>query len=167
MARAELVDDLSPTGQKLADDAREQGTPNPAVYGVLDHCPELMETFHQHWRAMFDRGVVDRDLKELVRLKIANYHTCESCMSVRVTHGEAFAQRLQESFVWRDSTVLTSREKAAMRLVDWLMGNDDDDIDDIYSELRQHFSEPQIIELGWFGSFNVGTIRFVKSWALM
>lgn len=165
MSRAELVPQLSPLAEQLAEDAAEQGTPNPAVYGVLDHCPELMRTFHEHWRVIFDGGVVDRDLKELVRLKVANFHDCDSCLSVRVSHGEDFAEKLLESFTWRESELLEPRERAAMRLTDWLMGMDDD-IDNVYAELRQHFTEAEIVELGWFASFNAGTIRFVRSWAL-
>lgn len=156
----------SSLAERLIDDARRVGTPNPDVYLVMDHVPELMRTFHEHWRVMFDHGVVDRDLKELVRRKVANYHACETCKSIGVPGKEmSIDDKLAESYSWREMSALTEREKAAMWLVDYLMGYEDS-ADHLYRELHEHFSDAEIVELGWFISFNVGTVRFVRSWNL-
>lgn len=164
--RLRLPDRPSPLAQRLIQDARRAGTPNPDVYLVMDHVPDLMRTFHDHWRVMFDHGVVDRDLKELVRRKVANYHACVTCASVEVPGEEmSIDEKLAESYEWRESSALTGREKAAMWLVDYLMGYDDS-ADALYRELHDHLTDAEIVELGWFISFNVGTVRFVRSWNL-
>ena len=51
---------------------------------------------------------------------------------------------------------LTAAEKAAIRLGE-LMASDHLSIDDgVYDELREHFSEAQIVELGMWSAFCVG-----------
>jgi len=156
----------SDLARALMADAAEAGTPHPDTYRVLDAVPELMRTFHDHWRAMFDHGVVERPLKELVRRKIANYHECVTCKSVAVdSDSDRMDVKLQASYAWRDAPELDDRERAAMWLVDHLMGHDDA-VDDVYAELHRHFADAEIVELGWFAAFNVGTIPFVRSWNL-
>ena len=158
--------DLSPLARRLMEDAGRAGTPNPDVYRILDWTPELMRTFHEHWRAIFDHGVVDRDIKELVRRKIASYVACETCKAVAVPGRRvSIEEKLNASFDWRHTELLTPREKAAMWLVDHLMG-EDADVDGMYDELHRRFTEPEIVELGWFAAFNVGTVPFVRSWNL-
>jgi hypothetical protein len=150
----------------LMADAAEMGTPHPDVYRVLDAVPDLMRTFHEHWRAIFDGGVVDRDLKELVRRKIANYSECVTCKSVAVPGQQAsLEEKLEASYSWRGSPLLTDREKAAMWLVDFLMGMDDR-VDALYDELHRCYSDAEIVEIGWFAAFNAGTVPFVRSWNL-
>jgi hypothetical protein len=152
--------------RQLMADAAEMGTPHPDVYRVLDAVPELMRTFHEHWRAIFDGGVVDRDLKELVRRKIANYSECVTCKSVAVPGQQAsLEEKLEASYSWRGSPLLTDREKAAMWLVDFLMGMDDR-VDALYDELHRCYSDAEIVEIGWFAAFNAGTVPFVRSWNL-
>lgn len=152
----------SELARELMEDARRLGTPNPDVYLVLDAVPGLMLTFHEHWRAMFDSGVVGRELKELVRRKIANYIDCATCKSVAV---EPIDAKLAASYAWRDSDTLDARERAAMWLVDYLMGFADD-ADALYAELHARFDDAEIVELGWFIAFNAGTVRLVRSWSL-
>lgn len=125
-----------------------------------------MRTFHDHWRGMFDGGVVERDLKEFVRRKIANYSECATCRSVEVVGEEAdLAEKLAASYAWRETPVLSDREKAAMWLVDFVMGMEPD-ADALYEELDRRFSDAEIVELGWFAAFNAGTVPFVRSWRL-
>lgn len=156
----------SPLARRLMADAVAKGTPHPDVYRVLDAVPELMRTFHEHWRALFDEGIVERDLKELVRRKVANYSECVTCTSVAVPGEEADLElKLAASYSWHDSPSLSDREKAAMWLVDFLMGMDDR-VDALYEELHRRFSDAEIVELGWFAAFNAGTVPFVRSWNL-
>jgi hypothetical protein len=166
MHRVRVEDHPSPLARKLMADAAERGTPHPDVYRVLDAVPELMRTFHEHWRTIFDKGIVDRDLKELVRRKIANYSECVTCKSVAVPGRQAsLEEKLEASYSWRDSQLLTRREKAAMWLVDLLMGMDDH-VDALYEELHRCYSDAEIVEIGWFAAFNAGTVPFVRSWNL-
>jgi alkylhydroperoxidase family enzyme len=145
-------------------EARRLGTPNPDVYRIFDHHPELQRTFTEHWRAIFDDGVADRYLKELARRRIANAIACVTCTSVGVAAG-SIEEKLAASYAWRDSDVLDEREKAVLRLLDVLM-RWDDDVDGAYQVMNEQFSPAEVLELGWFMAFNIGTIPFVRSWGL-
>lgn len=163
-ARIPYPERLSAQAEGLMEEARRRGTPNPDVYRIFDHHPELMRSFAEHWRVIFDDGVADRSLKELARRRIANAVACVTCSSVAVPAG-SIEEKLAASYAWRDSAVLDGREKAMLWLLDVLLGWDDD-VDGAYREMNAHFSPAEIVELGWFMAFNAGTIPFVRSWDL-
>jgi alkylhydroperoxidase family enzyme len=58
------------------------------------------------------------------------------------------------------------REKAAFRLADVLAGDHRKASDELYDDLRQHFSEREIITLGWRISMFVGYGRFLATLGL-
>lgn len=58
------------------------------------------------------------------------------------------------------------REKAAFRLVDVLAGDHHKASDELYDDLREHFSEREIITLGWRISIFVGYGRFLATLGL-
>jgi alkylhydroperoxidase family enzyme len=164
--RVHVTDEPSELARELIQESTVMGTPHPDVFLVLDAVPELMRTFYAHWRAIYDNGVVDRDLKELVRRKLASTINCATCRSVAIPGQRAnMDERLLEAFRWRDSTILTDREKAALWLVDCLLGLDDD-LDGMYEEAHRHLRNEEIIELGWFAGINIGTMPFLRSWRL-
>jgi len=56
-----------------------------------------------------------------------------------------------------------AREKAAFRFADVLAGDHHKASDELYDDLRQHFSEREIITLGWRISIFVGYGRFLAT----
>lgn len=60
------------------------------------------------------------------------------------------------------SPLFTAAEKAALRLADAMAGDHkNQDFDAIFAELRRHYTEPQIVELGWRTSVFIGYGRLV------
>ena len=57
--------------------AHHTGTPRPEIQMVMAHIPETMKRFDAFWFQGFKAGVVDHDLKELVRVRIATSLECE------------------------------------------------------------------------------------------
>lgn len=55
------------------------------------------------------------------------------------------------------------REKAAFRLADVLAGDHHKATDDLYDDLREHFTEREIVTLGWRISIFVGYGRFLAT----
>lgn len=164
--RVPVSDDPRPETLRYVEEARQLGTPNPDVYRVLEATPDLMRSFHAHWRDIFDRGVVEIELKELVRRKMADVYGCATCRAAGVGKRAPADQKLEAAFDWRESQeALDDRERAALWMAELLMGYETD-ADAVYRELHDRFSGPEIIELGWFIAFNVGTIQFVHSWRL-
>ena len=63
---------------------------------------------------------------------------------------------------YRDSKLLTPREKAAIRFAEVLAGDHHSASDELFDELRQHFTEPEILDLGWRIVTFVGYGRLIK-----
>jgi alkylhydroperoxidase family enzyme len=116
-----------------------------------------------------DRLLPDR-LLELVRLRIAFFNQCRTCMAIR--YPDAVADGLSEGLVCSleqpyESPDLTESEKAAIRYGE-LLATDHLAIDDgVYDDLRRHFSEEQIVELGTYAAFCVGFGRLGATWNMI
>jgi hypothetical protein len=54
------------------------------------------------------------------------------------------------------SPLFTPREKAAIHFADMLSGDHEQISQDLFDELRRHFSEPEILALGWRIAMFVG-----------
>ena len=111
------------------------------------------------------RHLPDR-LIELVRLRVAFFNQCRSCMAIR--YRDAIADGVDEALVCSlerpmEADELTAAEKAALRFAE-LMATDHLAIDDtVYAELQQHFSEAEIVELGLQCALFVGVGRFAAT----
>jgi alkylhydroperoxidase family enzyme len=68
---------------------------------------------------------------------------------------------------YRDSKLLTPREKAAVRYAEVLAGDHKAaDGAALFDELRQHFTEAEIVDLGWRIVTFVGYGRFIYTLGL-
>jgi AhpD family alkylhydroperoxidase len=116
-----------------------------------------------------NRSLPDR-LVELVRLRIAYFNQCRSCMAIRYSDG--VADGVTEGLVCslerpQEASELTPAEKAAIRFGE-LMATDHLAITDAtFAELREHFSEAQIVELGMTCAFFVGFGRLAATWHMV
>ena len=124
---------------------------------------------HFHAALWTDRLLPDR-LLELVRLRIAFFNQCRTCMAVR--YPDAIADGLTEELVCSlerpyEASDLTEAERAAIRYGE-LLATDHLAIDDgVYDDLRRHFSEEEIVELGTIAAFCVGFGRLGATWNMI
>ena len=124
---------------------------------------------HLHAALWTDRLLPDR-LLELVRLRIAYFNQCRTCMAVR--YPDAIADGLTEELVCSlerpyEAPDLTEAERAAIRYGE-LLATDHLAIDDgVYDDLRRHFSEEEIVELGTIAAFCVGFGRLGATWNMI
>jgi AhpD family alkylhydroperoxidase len=125
----------------------------------------LLGTFFQGW--MVDMCTLPGRLVELVRLRIAFFNQCRSCMAVRYEAGAA--DGVNEALVCslerpEEAPDLTDAERAALRYAE-LMATDHLAItDETYDDLRRFFTEDEIVELGQICAFNVGIGRLAATW---
>ena len=149
------------------------GAPDPRVLRVIFRS-RIGLAWYRYWLSLCNEGELPRDLKELCRVKIAFDHNCGYCGTVRsVAAIEAglTEERVQAVWDFENSPLLSAREKVALRFADHLkhdIARADDD--GFYAELREHFSESEIVELGMWCAENVGAGSFVRtlnivSWA--
>ncbi|MCL9983356.1 MAG: carboxymuconolactone decarboxylase family protein [Erythrobacter sp.] len=134
------------------------------------HCPEQALGLMVFGGALKMNRSLPNRLVELVRLRVAFFNQCRSCMAIR--YSDAVADGVTEGLVCslerpQEAGNLTAAEKAAIRYGE-LMATDHLAIDDaIYADLRAHFSEAQIVELGMTVAFFVGFGRLAATWHMV
>jgi AhpD family alkylhydroperoxidase len=169
MARISYVDPDTVTDPELAGylvDAREHGTPRLESQAVRAHVPAVLRTFSQSWQQVFRDGVLEHRVKELARVFIAKTLECGYCAAQRSDLGAAQGlteRAFDEVIDFRRSQLLTARDKAALRWAEaiaWDPGLADDDL---WDELHRHFTEPELVELGFFVALTLGQQRWIKT----
>ncbi len=134
------------------------------------HCPEQALGLMGFGGALKRNRTLPDRLVELVRLRVAFFNQCRSCMAIR--YSDAVADGVTEGLVCslerpQEAENLTAAEKVAIRYGE-LMATDHLAIDDaIYADLRAHFSEAQIVELGMTVAFFVGFGRLAATWHMV
>jgi AhpD family alkylhydroperoxidase len=134
------------------------------------HCPEQALGLMGFGGALKRNRTLPERLVELVRLRVAFFNQCRSCMAIR--YSDAVADGVTEGLVCslerpQEAANLTAAEKAAIRYGE-LMATDHLAIDDaVYAELRAHFTEAQIVELGMTVAFFVGFGRLAATYHMV
>lgn len=134
------------------------------------HCPEQALGLMAFGGALKQNRQLPERLVELVRLRIAFFNQCRSCMAIR--YSDAVADGVDEALVCslerpQEADNLTPAEKVAIRYGE-LMATDHLAIDDaLHAELRAHFSEAEIVELGMTCAFFVGFGRLAATWKMV
>ena len=137
---------------------------------VLAQRPDLTTAFLDFRSALGAAARLPARLVELVRLRVAFPNQCRSCMALRSS--SAAADGVTEELVCslsapEEADDLTDREKAALAYAD-LLATDHLAADDrMFDRLRDHFSEPEIIELGMHLAVFVGFGRLSATWDLV
>ena len=158
--------DLSAEALEYIANAEKAGSPDPRVLRVIFRTNAGV-AWYRYWLSLSNDGVLERDLKELCRVKIAFDHTCGYCSTVRSSAARDVGlteEKIQEVWDFENSSVLSEREKTALRFADHLkhdISKADDDV--FYEQLREHFSEAEIVELGLWCAENVGAGSFVRT----
>lgn len=166
MARISYVDPDSVTDPELAgylEDSRRYGTPRLESQAIRAHVPAVLRSFNQSWQAVFREGVLDHGIKELARVFVAKSLDCGYCAGQR-SHQAALTEReLDDVIEFRDSTVLSEREKAALLLAEAIAWDPLMADDTVWAKLHEHFTEPEIVELGYFIGLTMGQQKFLKT----
>lgn len=148
---------------ELARCARE-GTPRPESSAVRAHVPGAFWSFANSWRDIFHTGVCEHSVKELARLYVSRSVKCEFCGNQRSI--KAFGENLNEAQTddlvnFEKSTKYTDKQKAALayaEAITWRLNTDDA----FWERLHQHFSEPELVELGCFIALTMGQQSWLR-----
>ena len=80
MARISYVDKETiedPEVRAFIEEAETVGTPRPEIQLIRAHVPSVIRSFVYTWKAVFKGGIVDHDLKELLRMRVATSLDCQ------------------------------------------------------------------------------------------
>lgn len=138
----------------------EEATPlEQGMMRIFAHCPEIAKGIVALGGGIKTDRTLSERLIELVRLRIAFHNQCRSCMAIR--YQDAVADGVDENLVCSlekpmEAPDLTEAEKVALAYADRFANDHLAIDDDMFDQLRAHFSEAQIVELGVWVSFCVG-----------
>jgi len=146
-AREELPDHLKETWDWL-----QALTGQAAFVEAFAGAPELLDfSMKDFYGNIFFNGRVDVRYKHLARLRMSLGHGCRSC-NLGNTEGakEAGYTVAQLEAIEGDRSVFTDAERAVLALADqMLMTNIEGHLEpDLYADLKRHFDDAQILELG-------------------
>ncbi len=130
---------------------------------AVAHRPDIVEAFGAFYFKLQMEGLLDRKLIELVRLSIAQINQCKNCLNSR--YQDSIDQGLTEELVAalpevETSALFTDREKAAIVFAQRMAFDHYSVGDDDFIRLHRHFSEKEIVELGFDVAQFIGIGRF-------
>ena len=137
---------------------------------IFAHRPEEAKAIAHLGGALRTHRLLPDRLVELMRLRVAYFNQCRSCMAVR--YSNAIADGLTEDLVCSlehpdSSDDLSDAEREAVRYAGLFAADHLSITDEIYDDLRRHFSEEQIVELGMQAAFFVGFGRLAATWNMI
>ncbi len=120
--------------------------------------PELSKKLME-LSALFPKTTIETHIRELVELRTSQLNGCAFCVDMHVKmakiHGER-ELRLHHVAIWRESTLFSPRERAALAWTEVLTNIPAHGVsDDIYDSVRTQFSEKELSDL----TFLVGAIN--------
>ena len=150
----ELDEIEDPELRALVVKSEELGVPGGTFARIIARKPEQAKATLRVMLLKFAEGNVDHRLKEIIRIQLARFTDDPYFSSLR--SNKAREMGLTEEAIdagsgdYEDSEHFTEAEKVALRFADQ-MYLDSSKVDAaLYNELKKHYSEPQIMELGAF-----------------
>jgi len=150
----------------ILERAKEFGTPRPESQAIRSHVPAVVKTFSAAWQETFVEGVVDHELKELCRVYVTKTVECGYCAAQRSVDSPTPEDHYSELLEYRSSDLYTDREKAALAYTDAIVWNADLADDEVWDSLHEHFTDPELVELGFFIALTSGQQRWIKTLGL-
>ena len=173
MPRIGYIEDSKKTARisALIESAKRTGAPDPRVVSIMTRS-EVGTAWVECWNKVLYSGLLPHKLKEMCRIRISVAHQCGYCSTVRsnVARSEGLTEDMINDLLgpFHASDHFTPREKAALHYADlFKQGEHAIDRDDVYSELKKHFSEEEIIELGMLCAQTDGVGKLVRSFSVL
>jgi len=152
----------------LPDDLRQYavGDLGEAWFGFLAKAGPLTELFTPYYAALTSStNVLGFKLSEMVRLAIATTTGCEACLSLR--DPRALAEGMDPDVITLydelDRADFTPRERAALRYTLAFSTNHHDIGDDMWRDLKEHFTDQELVTLCLFVATFLGTSRLAHT----
>jgi alkylhydroperoxidase family enzyme len=163
--RISFIDTSAITDPRMTEEferARREGTPRPESHAIRAHVPAVFWSFVNTWHDVFRHGLVDHSIKELCRVFVSKSVECAYCgsqRSVDAAKAGLAEQDYGDLLRFEASDRYDDRQKAALSLADAITWDRAPD-DAFWQRLHSHFSEPELVELGYFIGFTMGQQRF-------
>ncbi len=119
-----------------------------------NHLADLMKM-----NTNFQESSIDQGLRDLVNIRASLLNGCAFCVDMHVKeariHGERDL-RVHHVSIWRESTLFSARERAALEWTEVVTRLPDGGVPDrVFQSVREHLSEKEISDL----TFVIGAIN--------
>ncbi len=98
-----------------------------------------------------DQSGLDAKLRELIKIRASQINGCAFCLIMHTRDARKIGEnddRMHLLNAWREAPVFTPRERAALAWTEALTLVSETHVpDDVYAEVRKHFSEKEIVDL--------------------
>ena len=147
------------------DRCAREGTPRPESQAIRAHVPAVFWSFANSWRDVFKNGVADHAIKELCRIYVSRSVLCEFCgnqRSIKAARAGIIEDDYRDLINFESSTRYSEKQKAALayaEAITWDLPTDDA----FWARLHEHFSEPELVEIGYFVALTMGQQRWLRT----
>lgn len=162
MPQIELRPDseLSPTVQCYLGDTAEA-----VVRGIGGYHPEIAQRWFDLYLPLIrEDGTVPLEIKELIRLQMAHFYGCGHCQSfiVPLARERGVTPEKVEHVLAPDDPAasFSEQERAALTFTLKMTEGKGDLSNKDFEQMRQHFSDAQIVEIGFLAALIFGYARF-------
>jgi alkylhydroperoxidase family enzyme len=156
------IDD--PEMRAWLEDSISNGRPGPEIQAIRAHHSGVMSSFNKTREELFQGGLLDYDLKELMRAYIATSASCTYCVEYGLSkEWKQSTDAMSDLLNYENSDKYSDREKIALKYADAIMWDPTLATDDLWTSLRKEFSEPEVVELGYWIGFTYGGQRWIKT----
>lgn len=159
-------EDANGTQRLLMESCEHNGAPDPLCASIYVRT-ESGRNWLRGWNELLNGGILPVPMKEMCRVLISMKHFCGYCSTVRsrVAQEQGLTEeKLMAMENFETSDLFDEREKAALRFATAFKQSDDAiDSDEVYDDLKKHFSEEEIIELGLLCAETDGVGKFARS----
>jgi AhpD family alkylhydroperoxidase len=129
------------------EDTMEARIPN---YPKL--APDLYRTLYQIQQQV-DKSGLDQKLLDLIKIRASQINGCAFCIDMHTidarAHGET-EQRIYALNAWREGPFFNEKERAVLEFTESVTRVSETHVpDEAFAEMKQHFSEVEIVNLTW------------------
>ena len=159
------LEKMTPEMRAEMERCAKMGTPRPESSAIRAHVPGAFWSFANGWRDIFHNGVCDHAIKELTRLYVSRSVTCEFCgnqRSIKAANQGVVEDDYRDLINFESSSHYDERQKAALsyaEAITWDLPVDDR----FWARLHRHFSEPELVEIGYFVALTMGQQRWLRT----
>lgn len=166
--RISYVDPATITDPAMTEELQRcarEGTPRPESQAVRAHVPAVFWSFADTWRTVFHQGVADHSIKELCRVYVSRSVLCEFCgnqRSIKSATAGLVEDDYRDLINFESSSRYDEKQKAALsyaEAITWDLPTDDA----FWARLHAHFSEPELVEIGYFVAVTMGQQRWLRT----
>lgn len=114
---------------------------------ALLHVPKLKELYDSMYDLLWDEDEIEKEIKEKVRLLLANMNGCQTCMSLSYTGEGLLNEPIQKAVSNQDFSAFAPFDQQLFIFIEKFSRNPKEISEDDIDWLKQFFNEQQVMKL--------------------